>query len=132
MTQSAAPCEYDLLSIMQKVEVFEMSLKHTAGQDLYKVNVLALDNIGVRIVQLCFPDVFAGKSFDCREVTVFSRSGRISRLGPFFVAKKLFVVILRAQSLRSFVAKRKSCVIRGLVELSWPMWQCPVPRRRLL
>ena len=37
MSQAAAPCDYDSLSIMQKVEVFEMSLKYTAGQDLYKV-----------------------------------------------------------------------------------------------
>lgn len=37
MSQAAAPCDYETLSIMQKVEVFEMSLKHTAGQDLYKV-----------------------------------------------------------------------------------------------
>lgn len=39
MSQAAAPCDYETLSIMQKVEVFEMSLKHTAGQDLYKVPV---------------------------------------------------------------------------------------------
>lgn len=39
MTQSAAPCEYDSLSVMQKVEVFEAALKHTAGQDLYKVRM---------------------------------------------------------------------------------------------
>ena len=38
MSQAAAPCEYDSLSIMQKVEVFEMALSYTAGQDLYKVN----------------------------------------------------------------------------------------------
>ncbi|CAN0470234.1 unnamed protein product [Hapterophycus canaliculatus] len=37
MNQATVPCDYDRLSIMQKVEVFEMSLKHTAGQDLYKV-----------------------------------------------------------------------------------------------
>lgn len=38
MSQAAAPCDYDSLTTMQKVEVFEMSLKHTAGQDLYKVS----------------------------------------------------------------------------------------------
>ncbi|CAN0022296.1 unnamed protein product, partial [Ectocarpus sp. 13 AM-2016] len=37
MTQATIPCEYDPLTLMQKVEVFEMSLQHTAGQDLYKV-----------------------------------------------------------------------------------------------
>lgn len=41
MTQSAAPCEYDSLNVMQKVEVFEAALKHTAGQDLYKVCVVS-------------------------------------------------------------------------------------------
>lgn len=38
MTQATIPCEYDPLTLMQKVEVFEMSLQHTAGQDLYKVH----------------------------------------------------------------------------------------------
>ncbi|CAM9712299.1 unnamed protein product, partial [Chrysoparadoxa australica] len=37
MSQTAAPCDYDQLTLMQKVEVFEMALEHTAGQDLYKV-----------------------------------------------------------------------------------------------
>lgn len=37
MSQATMPCEYDSLTIMQKVEVFEMSLQHTAGQDLSKV-----------------------------------------------------------------------------------------------
>lgn len=37
MSQATMPCEYDTLTIMQKVEVFEMSLQHTAGQDLSKV-----------------------------------------------------------------------------------------------
>lgn len=37
MNQAAAPCEYDSFTTMQKVEVFELSLNHTAGQDLYKV-----------------------------------------------------------------------------------------------
>lgn len=51
MSQAAAPCEYDSLSIMQKVEVFEMSLKHTAGQDLYKV---------------CFGGLFSSRGFTGR------------------------------------------------------------------
>lgn len=37
MSQATQPCEYDPLTVMQKVEVFEMSLQHTAGQDLSKV-----------------------------------------------------------------------------------------------
>ena len=39
MSQASWPCDYDSLSIMQKVEVFEMALKHTAGLDLYKVRM---------------------------------------------------------------------------------------------
>ncbi|KAG5176073.1 phosphatidylinositol 3 and 4-kinase-domain-containing protein [Tribonema minus] len=37
MTQAASPCEYDALTLQQKVEVFEMALEHTTGQDLYRV-----------------------------------------------------------------------------------------------
>lgn len=37
MVQAAAPCDYDSLTAMQKLEIFELSLKHTAAQDLYKV-----------------------------------------------------------------------------------------------
>jgi hypothetical protein len=35
--QAASPCEYDALTLQQKVEVFEMALEHTTGQDLYRV-----------------------------------------------------------------------------------------------
>lgn len=37
MSKATLPGEYETLTIMQKVEVFEMALTHTAGQDLYKV-----------------------------------------------------------------------------------------------
>lgn len=44
MSQAASPCEYDQLTLMQKVEVFQMALKHTAGQDLYRVLWLKSEN----------------------------------------------------------------------------------------
>ncbi|CAM9628539.1 unnamed protein product, partial [Phaeothamnion confervicola] len=44
MSQAASPCEYDGLTLMQKVEVFEMALEHTVGQDLNKVLWLKSQN----------------------------------------------------------------------------------------
>ena len=40
MSQATQPCKYDPLTVMQKVEVFEMALQHTAGQDISKVRSL--------------------------------------------------------------------------------------------
>lgn len=37
MRQGAHPIDYDSLRVLQKVELFERSLTHTAGMDLYKV-----------------------------------------------------------------------------------------------
>ena len=60
MSQATMPCEYDSLTIMQKVEVFEMSLQHTAGQDLSKVNQYEFRDRGSKrtLFGIVFPFVF--------------------------------------------------------------------------
>lgn len=57
--------DYDNLSLLQKVEVFEYALENTTGQDLYKVLWLKSKNseVGRVLIRICmaFPSSKGGQ-----------------------------------------------------------------------
>lgn len=55
--------DYDHLTLMEKVEVFEHAVNNTAGDDLAKLLWLKSPSSEVR---RCFPQAPAGKMLQCR------------------------------------------------------------------